>query len=69
MQFVHTATGSSVIAVNNDLKSKTREVQSVRCLHPDSRRNIVLVETPGFDDTNFSDAQILRITAHWLKET
>ena len=69
MQFVRMATGRSEIAVNNDLNSQTRAVQSIRCLHPDGRRNIVLVDTPGFDDTDLSDAQILRIIAHWLKKT
>ena len=69
MQFVRAAAGGSEIGVNNDLNSQTRAVQSIRCLHPDGRRNIVLVDTPGFDDTNFSDAQILRIIAEWLKKT
>ena len=55
--------------VCNDLKSQTRAVQPIRCLHPDGRRNIVLVDTPGFDDTDISDTQILRIVAQWLKET
>ncbi|KAF8557899.1 kinase-like protein [Imleria badia] len=66
--FVNTAAGKTVVGVN-DLRSQTRAVQSVRCLHPDGRRNIVLVDTPGFDDTHLSDGQILRIMAHWLKET
>ena len=69
MQFIRTATGSSEIVVNNDLNSQTPAVQPIRCLHPDGRRNIVLVDTPGFDDTNLSDVQILRTIAHWLKKT
>jgi GTPase Era involved in 16S rRNA processing len=55
--------------IGNDLKSQTQTVQPIRCLHPDGRRNIVLVDTPGFDDTHMSDAQVLRIIANWLKET
>ncbi|KAJ2920881.1 hypothetical protein H1R20_g16213, partial [Candolleomyces eurysporus] len=31
-----------------------------------SGRNLVLVDTPGFDDTNISDAEILRRIALWL---
>ena len=29
-------------------------------------RRLVLVDTPGFDDTNVSDAEILRRIAVWL---
>jgi len=57
------------VVINNDLRSQTRAIHPIRCLHPDGRRNIVLVDTPGFDDTVLSDAQILRIIANWLKET
>ena len=68
-QFVNTAAGRTEVEISNDLRSKTRAVQSIRCLHPDGRRNIVLVDTPGFDDTYLRDGQILRIIASWLKET
>ena len=54
---------------SNDLQSQTQAVQPIRCLHPEGRRNIVLVDFPGFDHTRMSDTQILRIIAHWLKET
>ncbi|KAF8557842.1 hypothetical protein OG21DRAFT_1406255 [Imleria badia] len=67
--FINKAAGKTVVEVVEDLRSQTRAVQSVRCLHPDGCRNIVLVDTPGFDDTNLSDVQILRIIAHWLKDT
>ena len=69
-QFVNTAAGrTEVVVLGNDLKSQTRAVQPIRCLHPDGRRNIVLVDTPGFNDTDISDTKILRIIANWLKET
>ncbi|KAF8438392.1 P-loop containing nucleoside triphosphate hydrolase protein [Boletus edulis BED1] len=67
--FINQAAGRMEIMINNDLQSQTRAVRPVRCLHPDGRRNVVLVDTPGFDDTYLSDAQILRIITHWLKET
>ncbi|KAF8438418.1 P-loop containing nucleoside triphosphate hydrolase protein [Boletus edulis BED1] len=67
--FINKAAGRTEIAITNDLESQTRAVQAVRCLHPDGRRNVVLVDTPGFDDTYLSDAEILKIIAHWLKET
>ena len=60
---------NTMVAVGNDLNSHTREVQPVRCCHPDGR-TIVLVDTPGFDDTDKDDAQIvLKKIACWLKKT
>ncbi|KAF8132017.1 hypothetical protein EV363DRAFT_1164405 [Boletus edulis] len=67
--FVNMAAGRTEVVIGDDLKSKTRDVQHVRCLHPDGRRNVVLVDTPGFDDTERSDAEILRSIADWLKVT
>ncbi|KAF8420754.1 P-loop containing nucleoside triphosphate hydrolase protein [Boletus edulis BED1] len=67
--FVNTAVGRTEVVVGNDLRSKTQEIQHIRCLHPDGRRNIVLVDTPGFDDTMRSDAEILRSIADWLEVT
>ena len=69
LQLINTAAGRTEVVVGYDLKSQTQAVQSIRCRHPDGRRNIVLVDTPGFDDTHMSDAQVLRIIANWLKET
>ena len=68
-QFINTAAARLKVVVGNNLKSRAQAVQPIRCLHPDGRRNIVLLDTPGFDDTFMSDAQILGIIAHWLKET
>ena len=31
--------------------------------------DIVLVDTPGFDDTNRTDKEILTLIASWLTET
>ncbi|KAF8438394.1 P-loop containing nucleoside triphosphate hydrolase protein [Boletus edulis BED1] len=67
--FIDKAAGGKKIMITNNLVSQTRTVQHVHCPHPDGRRNVVLVDTPGFDDTHLSDTQILMIIAHWLKET
>ncbi|KAG6374159.1 P-loop containing nucleoside triphosphate hydrolase protein [Boletus reticuloceps] len=67
--FIDKAAGGKKIVITNNLVSQTRTVQPVRCPHPDGRRNVVLVDTPGFDDTYLSETQILKIIAHWLKET
>jgi predicted GTPase len=55
------------IRVGHRLESCTTEVQSVKLLHLDM--NVVLVDTPGFDDTHKSDVDILKMIADWLKCT
>ncbi|KAG8220498.1 P-loop containing nucleoside triphosphate hydrolase protein [Butyriboletus roseoflavus] len=67
--FVNKAAGREEAMIGYSLTSETRMLQPVRCPHPDGRRNVVLVDTPGFDDTHLSDTQILRILANWLKNT
>lgn len=32
-------------------------------------RRVIIVDTPGFDDTNLSDAEVLKIIAHFLSTT
>jgi len=52
------------------LESCTTEVRAVRLyghqLHGD---RLVLVDTPGFDDTNKSDMEILQMVSGWLQKT
>ncbi|KAL4065613.1 P-loop containing nucleoside triphosphate hydrolase protein [Scleroderma yunnanense] len=67
--FVDLAVGRADSGAGHDLVSCTKEIRAVRYPHPDGERNIVLVDTPGFDDTFVSDTQILRNIAEWLKTT
>ncbi|KAF9533613.1 P-loop containing nucleoside triphosphate hydrolase protein [Crepidotus variabilis] len=53
----------------NSLSSVTSEVRAIRVKHPHMDQNIVLVDTPGFDDTHRSDADILRMIGDWLERT
>ena len=56
--------------IGHDLDSCTQEVQAVRCSHPDNpNRNVVFLDTPGFDDTDKTDAEVLMAIAHWLNTT
>jgi len=50
------------------MKSHTADIQSIRVTHPASNCPVVLVDTPGFDDTYKSDMEILRKIAEWLKK-
>ncbi|KAG6335337.1 hypothetical protein ID866_3748 [Astraeus odoratus] len=67
--FIGRAVGSPNAGVGHDLTSFTTQVRAVRYPHSDGIRNIVLVDTPGFDDTYFTDTRVLRTIADWLKET
>jgi len=50
------------------LESYTTEVRAVRLSkHPVYGDRLVLVDTPGFDDTNKSDLEILQMISNWLQ--
>ncbi|KAK4455331.1 P-loop containing nucleoside triphosphate hydrolase protein [Podospora aff. communis PSN243] len=52
------------VEVGHGLESHTTEAASYT--FNDSGREIILVDTPGFDDTNRPDAEILQEMAHFL---
>jgi len=53
--------------VGHDLESHTSEIRATRCTI--GKTSIVLVDTPGFDDTKKTDLEILESIADWLRET
>ena len=61
------ASGSQ-LRVGINLKSCTAEVQVANEFTLDGRQ-IILIDTPGFDDTNVSDAEILEKIAAFLALT
>jgi len=61
------ASGSQ-FRVGMDLQSCTAEVQVASEFTIDGRR-VVLIDTPGFDDTNVSDSDILEKIAAFLAVT
>ena len=67
MQFINTASNSH-LSVGMGLESCTAEVQLSNEFVVDGRR-VVLIDTPGFDDTNISDAEILNKIAAFLATT
>ncbi|KAG6811110.1 hypothetical protein H0H92_008957 [Tricholoma furcatifolium] len=65
--FINTVVGRNATTVGHDLKSQTAQLQHIIIRHPnDMTRRIVIVDTPGFDDTYVSDSEILRRIAVWL---
>ncbi|KAI5988357.1 P-loop containing nucleoside triphosphate hydrolase protein [Pisolithus albus] len=67
--FIDRAVGRPDINAGHDLTSCTKEVRAVRYPHTNGSRNIVLVDTPGFDDTFMTDVQVLQRIADWLNST
>ncbi|KAH7138411.1 P-loop containing nucleoside triphosphate hydrolase protein [Dendryphion nanum] len=55
-----------VNAVGHKLKSETQNVYEVSCVA--GGHNILLIDTPGFDDTNAETGTILKRIADWLQE-
>jgi len=49
------------MTVGHDLHSRTKEVKHVSCSHPfdSSKPRVILVDTPGFDDTHMEDSQVM----------
>ncbi|KAG6852774.1 hypothetical protein C0991_009214 [Blastosporella zonata] len=65
--FINTVVGRDVTTVGHDLKSQTAQLHHIILRHPtDITRRIIIVDTPGFDDTYVSDSEILRRIAVWL---
>ena len=60
-------TGVDVEKVGHDLVSCTSEISIIKMTFPGY--NIVFVDTPGFDDTNKSDSEILKMISDWLEIT
>ncbi|KAJ8517865.1 hypothetical protein ONZ45_g5019 [Pleurotus djamor] len=53
--------------VGNGLKSQTSQVQPYKIKMGEQK--VILVDTPGFDDTNMTDTQVLGMIADWLQKT
>ncbi|KAF5359442.1 hypothetical protein D9756_003449 [Leucocoprinus leucothites] len=69
--FIDLLTGQVGRRAGNTLKSVTSVIEATRMPLPGDpeKRDIVLVDTPGFDDTTRSDMEILSMISEWLKKT
>ena len=67
IQFIGKVTGNDV-GVGHALTSCTSEVKATKCEDP-TLTNIVLVDTPGFDNTRKTDLEILELISKWLDES
>ena len=67
LQLINASSGSS-LRIGTNLKSCTAEVQLADEFTLDGQR-VLLVDTPGFDDTYKSDTDILKLIAAFLATT
>jgi GTP1/Obg family GTP-binding protein len=63
-QFINLVSGSR-LGVGGGLRSHTKTVQLAGAFDLDGRR-VVLIDTPGFDDTTLSDTDVLKMIAAFL---
>ncbi|KAI6125339.1 P-loop containing nucleoside triphosphate hydrolase protein [Pisolithus croceorrhizus] len=63
--FIANATKQEGKGVGHDLTSCTSGIKATKCCVEGF--SIVLVDTPGIDDTNKSDMHILKLVSDWLK--
>ncbi|KAF8891140.1 hypothetical protein CPB84DRAFT_1939392 [Gymnopilus junonius] len=63
-------TGQRECRAGSGLEGHTQEANAIRITnHPVHKDRIVLLDTPGFDDTAKSDLEVLQIIADWLVES
>jgi hypothetical protein len=69
-QFINVATANHSTNIGRDLESCAQDIHAISCPHPDgSGRNVVFLDTSGFDNSETTDYDILRAIALWLKKT
>jgi predicted GTPase len=69
-KIIDTLTGEPGERAAESYTSVTQNPQAFRILnHETYGSRIVLVDTPGFDDSSRTDAQILELIGEWLKKT
>ncbi|KAK0508385.1 hypothetical protein JMJ35_009469 [Cladonia borealis] len=62
---INTITGSSAVKIGSGLGSLTKKVEAVKWQH--DGRIFVLVDTPGFDDTELSEEEVFSRIAQFLQ--
>ncbi|KAG6382119.1 P-loop containing nucleoside triphosphate hydrolase protein [Boletus reticuloceps] len=68
--FVRLASGhDDVQGIGHGLISCTKDVRAIRFVDQESGRRVVLVDTPGFNDTFKSDIDILDMISDWLNSS
>ena len=67
-QFINHAT-QKTSDVGHGLQPGTINIQPIRATHPTTDDPVIFVDTPGFDNPDRSDMEILTMITGWLKQT
>ncbi|KAJ3561368.1 hypothetical protein NP233_g10237 [Leucocoprinus birnbaumii] len=67
--FIDLLTGQLGRRTGHSLDATTTQVGAVRVKHPKYGDRIVLVDTPGFDESYRSSTQVLQMINRWLQKT
>ncbi|KAL8822685.1 MAG: hypothetical protein Q9191_006585 [Dirinaria sp. TL-2023a] len=65
--FISKATGRTDLKIGHDIESCTKEISAIN--FKISNTDIVLLDTPGFDDTDVSDVEVLNSIGDFLQQT
>ena len=60
------ASGHDTKAISHGLRSYTDQVSAVKFWDQESGRHVILVDTPGFDDTLKPDLDVVTLASEWL---
>ena len=66
-QFIATASGKYHNAIGHGLQPCTSDIRSVEANHPKDGHGVVFLDTPNFDDSLQSGADVLYQISSWLE--
>lgn len=64
---MHTATVQNLNIKMDGLQSRKSPIRALEIFHPTTGERLVLVDTPGLDDTKL-DLQFLKMMTSWLRK-
>ncbi|KAG1740776.1 P-loop containing nucleoside triphosphate hydrolase protein [Suillus paluster] len=66
--FINVAAGRAIAPVTDAMTSCTKFIRPFVITHPQNSTRVILVDTPGFNDTWVDDRGILKRIVDWLKQ-
>lgn len=67
-QFIKLLSGDASVVTSDGLESETSEIRDIRFVDRATGRNVIIVDTPGFDDSRpgVTDTDILKKITQFL---
>lgn len=69
LQYIDLLTGQPGRRAGHSLSAATTQIEAVRVKHTTYGDRIVLVDTPGINDSVRSSMEVLQMTSNWLQKT